>query len=113
VASDACAASEACTDAVEEVGEKVEGVVNSVADDDDEAAGESAPYDDLSDAKEECPTGDYWDGLNKEIGDRQQEMDRAGNFVDKLGHSDPNRPSDQNRVKRAAAAIAKILDPFN
>jgi RHS repeat-associated protein len=112
-AATACVASAACRDAVGEVAREAEDLISGIfgSDDaDDEAAEESAPYD-PGEAEVECP--DEWTKGGKVIGDRQEAMDEAGRLVDKLGHSDPNRPSDQNRAKRALAALARLLDPFN
>jgi RHS repeat-associated protein len=105
-AATACVASAACLDAVGEVTREAEDLISSIfgSDDaDDEAAEESAPYD-PSEAEEECPTGDYWDGLNKEIGDARQSHDKARELTDKLGHAQGGR------AKRALDALGNLLD---
>ena len=102
-AANACASNATCSDAVEEVAGKVEGVVNNVADDDDEAAEGSAPYD-PSEAKEECPT---WEKGEKVFGDRGQRRTEDEQFVDKLGHANGGR------AKRALDALGNLLDFFD
>lgn len=106
----ACAASGACRDAV---GDEAAGVINSITgDSDDEAEGEgSAPYD-PSEAEVECPSGEFWDDYNKEIGDARESLDDAMRFKAKLDHvsGGPDQPTGGNRAVRALALLARLLD---
>jgi RHS repeat-associated protein len=107
----ACGLNAACRDVVADAAEDfIHGIFGD--DSSDDAAEEAAPYD-PSEAEEECPAGDDWDKGGKVIGDARQSMDKAGQFMDKLGHSAGSNPDDPNDpVARALAALAKLLDRF-
>jgi RHS repeat-associated protein len=116
-AASLCGSSALCRDTLGEVGSELEGAINSILggdDADDDVAEESAPYD-PSEAEIECPTGDYWEGLNKEIGDGRQSFDEAKKLKEKLDSvagSDPEHPTGGSRAVRALGLLGRLIDEF-